>query len=94
LENLAQVFLRFLNDGSGDIAGTVTKIFSAYDRFLTLLDDGDKRKCLDGSTDGGQFDVVTEEARQIGHEFRDGLEELFFSTNDRLTKMVKRYGVF
>ena len=83
-----------MNNGSGGIEGTATKIFSSYSRFLALLDDGAKRKCLDGSKSDAQFDAVTKEARQIEHEFRDGLEELFFSTNDHLTKMVKRYGVF
>jgi predicted nucleotidyltransferase len=94
LENLAQAFLRFLSDNSKDGAATACKIFGAYDRFLSLLDDGDKRKLLDGLPDEAGVQVVAEEARQIGHEFRDGLEELFFSTNDRLTNLVKRYGVF
>ena len=85
---------QFLRDNSKDGATTARKIFGAYDQFLALLHDGKKRKLLDGSPDDAGARAVTDEARQIGHDFRDGLEKLFFSTNDRLTNLVRRYGVF
>jgi hypothetical protein len=88
------VFLQFLSDDCEKGATTARKIFGAYDRFLALLDDSDKRKRLDGSPEDAGVKAVSDDARQIGHDFRDGLEALFFSTDERLTKMVRRYGVF
>lgn len=96
LENLARVFLQFLSDGNSldDASQTAAKIFAAYNQFLALLDDDKKRTCLDGPSDASEVKPVIEESRQIGHDFRDGLQALFFSTNKHLTDMVMRYGVF
>ncbi len=70
-------------------------IFDAYDKFLTMLGDKAKRDHLDtlGAEDAGS-DPVFAEARTIGSAFQDGLVELFFRTNEELTKATQRYGVF
>ncbi len=94
LENLAQAFLRFRSDNSSEVDTTARKVFGAYERFLWLLNDDSQRQRLDGKLVDEGVEAAAEEVRQIGHEFRDGLEELFFSSNAHLTKLVKRYGVF
>ncbi len=70
-------------------------IFDAYNQFLTLLGDPDKRKHLDQlEAEDSRSDQVFQEARDIGTAFQDGLTRLFFGTDAELTNATQRYGVF
>ncbi len=70
-------------------------IFDAYDRFLGILMDTNKRDHLGKlDIDDAIHDEVFIEARQIGTSFQDGLSKLFFATDDSLTRATQRYGVF
>jgi hypothetical protein len=68
---------------------------TAYDKFLAILSDEDKRKDLKKlrMADVGS-DRVFEEARAISHHFRDGIESFFFDGDENLAKLTRRYGVF
>ena len=39
-------------------------------------------------------DPVFTRAREVGTNFQEGLNKLFFSMNDELTRKAQRYGVF
>lgn len=70
-------------------------ILTAYDRFLAILGDADKRARLEAlGVDDAAGDAVFQESREIGTAFQDGLTKLFFDTNASLTKATQRYGVF
>jgi hypothetical protein len=71
------------------------KIFHAYDEFLALLRDPAKRTKLEEMEfEEAISDPVFSDARRIGTDFQTGLTDLFFNTNDALTKATQRYGVF
>lgn len=56
------------------------KIFGAYNEWLALLDNADKRKQLESlSHDQADSDPVFQEVRDIGKEFAAGLKLLFFN---------------
>jgi hypothetical protein len=70
-------------------------ILTAYDQFLTVLGDEERRKHLESlDVDHAVGDAVFQESRQIGTAFQDGLSKLFFDTDAELTKATQRYGVF
>jgi predicted nucleotidyltransferase len=72
-----------------------TAIFDAYDQFLTMLGDEEKRSRLEklGVEDAAN-DPSFQEARTVGTAFQAGLTKLFFETDASLTKATQRYGVF
>jgi predicted nucleotidyltransferase len=74
--------------------GTARQIFSAYDRFLALLDDADSRAELErlSAQDAGKNSTF-ETVREISHDFQDGLTTLFFKT-PKLEPLTLKYGVF
>lgn len=71
------------------------RLFGAYDEFLGVLSDPEKRNHLDqlapGSEDG---DLAFEQLREASHSFRDALLELFFDDRTDLVQLTKTYGVF
>ena len=74
---------------------TATKTINAYDAFLSMLNDEDKRnelKCMpfEQSMAGDLYREMSVHSRQ----FRDGIIELFFDSNADLAKLTKRFGVF
>ena len=75
---------------------TTIRILDAYDRFLAALDDPLKREHLDGvvAFDSALDDAVFQEVRDISHDFRNGIESLFFDEHDELKRLTRRYGVF
>lgn len=88
-----QVVAEFVQALGAPAAGK--PIFDAYDRFLAILEDADKRKHLDHlEVEAASSDPLFTEAREIGTAFQEGLTQLFFSTNPDLTKATQRYGVF
>ena len=73
---------------------TSCKIFTAYDRFLGMLDDTNTRKKLEGlSAEAAATSSTFTKVREISHDFQDGLTELFFKTR-KLKPLMLQYGVF
>lgn len=70
------------------------KILRAYDQFLNLLNDERRREHLEQLSFDDSADEVFQQERQNSREFRDGLIELFFDSDPRLTQLIRRYGVF
>lgn len=84
---------RFAIDFGGEEAGV--KAFDAYDQFLGVLADVDKRNRLkELDIDNANGDEVFQEARLIGNQFQDALTELFFHSDNDLTAAIQRYGGF
>ena len=75
---------------------TSQRILQAYDDYLGLLNDSDKRKHLDKVVDfpNALKDEVFSEIRQISHQFGDGLQTLFFDEHVGLTSLTREYGIF
>jgi len=74
---------------------TANKLFSAYNSFLTMLDDSKKRKHLKSlRPDHIPGDAVFGEVRQYSRDFQDGLTDLFFNDNQKLRDLTIFYGVF
>jgi hypothetical protein len=73
----------------------VKLLFGSYDRFLALLEDAGKRQYLKGlRPEAFGKDEVFRMARDISHEFQEGLIQLFFKSHDDLSKLTMKYGVF
>lgn len=90
LESLAEVLLR------PDVTpGTVRLLFDAYDDFIGLLADEDKRARLKKlPADELGEDALFREARDLGRRFQDGLDRLFFEEDALLRELIRKYGVF
>lgn len=71
------------------------ELLDRYDEFLALLDDPAKRDTLDGlEFQDAATNEIYREARTIGTGFQNALTKLFFGSNDKLTALTQRYGVF
>ncbi len=70
--------------------------FSAYDRFLAILDSGAERKALEAlSPEAANTDPLYQEIRGLGNTFQAGLNALFLTDNDTpFPKLTREYGVF
>ncbi|MCL5743130.1 MAG: nucleotidyltransferase domain-containing protein [Acidobacteria bacterium] len=90
LEILAGALLHF-----DHLDDTARRILNAYDGFLGILADADKRHRLE-TVESEQYesDEVFQEARRLSHDYRDGLLELFFDQTSGLFNLTKNYGVF
>jgi predicted nucleotidyltransferase len=89
LESLAAFALRF------DASVTAAALFDAYDEFLGILSDSEKRDRLSSMDhEAATTDALFQETRRIGTAFQDGLTTLFFKTDPALTSATQRYGVF
>lgn len=90
LEILAGALLHF-----DHLDNTARKILTAYDGFLGILADPDKRHRL-GTVESEHYesDAVFQEARHLSHDYRDGLLDLFFDQKSGLFNLTKNYGVF
>jgi predicted nucleotidyltransferase len=74
---------------------TARRLFSAYDAFLVLLNDSKKRNHLKNlHPDNAPGDKVFGEARKFSREFQEGLTDLFFNDNKKLSDLTIFYGVF
>jgi predicted nucleotidyltransferase len=70
-------------------------LFGAYDEFLALLDDEEKRRHLDElEVEKFGSDAVFEEGRGIGRRFDEALKRMFFDGPGLLPKLTRKYGVF
>ena len=74
---------------------TAEKAFSAYNDFIDLLDDDERRRIL---KDLEGFDhPLFEQGRDIGRRFDEALKEMFFDGRQgpgSLAALTRRYGVF
>jgi len=86
-----RIAMSFIKHGAIDQGA---RALTAYDEFLAILDDEDKRDHLNKLTreTAKQSDVFGEAAR-LGKELEIGLLALLFETDD-LPKLVREYGVF
>jgi len=88
LDVLAETWLEFPNDASA------SRMFSAYDTFLEVLDNPEQRQRLAGlRPEDAAKDELFQRLRAVGHEFQDSLNDLFFDTPD-LLQLTRKYGVF
>jgi hypothetical protein len=89
LETLAQELLRY------QAKEPARKVLGAYNDFLGVLDDGNRRDELERL---GPEEALSNElfnnAKETANRFQDGLTEFFFSTDMKLTRAAQRYGVF
>lgn len=89
IEILARTVLAF------DAIDAGRSLYGAYDGFLGILADVDKRQHLESLAVASAFsDSLFQQARDIGTQFQEGLTRLFFETDEQLTKHTQRYGVF
>ena len=79
-----------------------SKLFDAYDNFLGIL--ADESLLENGRTQREHLeklavneldtDPIFEKVRNISHQFRDAVHEIFLSANTDLSKLTIEYGVF
>ncbi|MBB4636528.1 nucleotidyltransferase domain-containing protein [Longimicrobium terrae] len=87
------IVARVVLDYFGKDSGAANRLFGAYDSFLGLLDDEDKRERLKNLSPGdADSDPLYREASALGKAFQDALGEIFFS--EPLRDFTIRYGVF
>jgi len=91
LEQLAEAALR-----PAVSRATARALFEAYDAFLGVLQDEEKRTHLKGLTfdDLDRGDALFRETSRIGRRFQEALDALFFAEDPRLRKLILDYGVF
>ena len=74
---------------------TTLRLFGAYDEFLGILRDPEKREHLEELPETeADADATYRQARDISHRFRDALLELFFDDKTELATLTRLYGVF
>lgn len=74
---------------------SVRRFFTAYDRFLGILSDQSKRKTLQAlKPEQLDSDPVYGEAREISHQFRRAVEEIFLNPDNEIGNLTIKYGVF
>jgi hypothetical protein len=86
-----RIAMSFIKHGAIDQGA---RALTAYDEFLAILDDKDKRDHLKKLTRemAKQSEVFGDSAR-LGKELEIGLLALLFETDD-LPKLVREYGIF
>jgi predicted nucleotidyltransferase len=88
-----EILAEFANHFSAQSAAR--RIFGAYDEFLGILLDSDKRLILKKLTvEAAASDALFEQSRSIATEYQKGLTELFFGTSEVLTSAAQEFGVF
>lgn len=89
LETLAETCLHFAK------MANARQIFDAYNTFLGILRDPEKRiKLSQLDPDKAENDASFQQARTLGKQFHEGLVNLFFHDNQRLAELTMHYGVF
>ena len=104
-ENLASAFLHVSGSAApglrSEIDESAAKAFSAYDEFVAMLADPEKRRHLDDlEPTNFEEDSVFTEARTLSRQFRDALQYLFFVGHSRQVdptmaetrEMLRRFG--
>ena len=76
-------------------AATARALFEAYDAFLGVLSDEDKREHLKKLTfDDLGSDALFKETSGLGYRFQEALDDLFFGADAELARLLRKYGVF
>jgi hypothetical protein len=77
-------------------AETARAIFDNYDRFLSILDDRDKRGELEKARthDDLRNSKVWSDVRDVSGPFHEGLVKLFLNEDDKLKALTMKYGLF
>ena len=89
LDALAHALLSYPDDS------TSRRLFGAYDRFLGILSNPEKRKELsDLPIERALESRIWLEARDASHDFRDALEAVFLKGEGLLSRLTLRFGVF
>ena len=71
------------------------QLFTAYDAFLGVLRDDQKRAHLENLQPEAQNgDSMYQEIRNVSHEFRDAVLTLFFDEGTGLSQLTRMYGIF
>jgi predicted nucleotidyltransferase len=71
------------------------KLFSAYDVFIGVLRDEQKRAHLERlSPEAEDRDSIYQGLRHASHEFRDAVLDLFFDEGTILSQLTRTYGIF
>ncbi|MGH9823643.1 MAG: hypothetical protein ACREDR_10375 [Blastocatellia bacterium] len=91
LDLIASVLIRY-----PDLHPAAKTLFDAYDEFLLVLNDKDKRKRLEVLAPGDAgSDSLFQHLRELGHSFQKALTDIFLEPNSsRLHDLTKAYGVF
>ena len=91
LDIMAQFVLTYF----GEVSGAGVEMFSAYDEFLSLLDDKTARQHLNElRPSAADADPVYHEVREIGRRFQEALTQIFFVCDTPVRDLTQRYGVF
>ncbi|HEX8392599.1 MAG TPA: nucleotidyltransferase domain-containing protein [Longimicrobium sp.] len=91
LDIVARVVLSYF----GELSGAAGALFGAYDQFLGILHDPERREHLEQLAPArADSDPEYQRVREIGQRFQDGLTELFFPRDTPLGGLTMRYGVF
>lgn len=72
-----------------------SEVFDAYDAFLGILNDEEKRHELEQlAPEEAYGNAVFLEARAVATRFDEAVLTLLFESEDNVTRLVKRYGVY
>jgi predicted nucleotidyltransferase len=89
LEQMCEVLLR-----PGVSKDTVLQVIGAYDAFMGMLADDEKRRHLSNlSLDALGTDALFKEATSLTYTFQTGLDSIFFE-DEEIGALVRRFGVF
>jgi hypothetical protein len=99
LEIFAKTILHLANNGpkagQDRLLSEAQKTLEAYDEFLGILADRDRRERLERlPSNEMNTDTVFSDARKISHRFRDGITSVFFDEPSGLGNLTRIYGVF
>jgi hypothetical protein len=87
-DRIAAAFLRY------DAVDVGIRTLGAYDRFLGVLDDPERRAALERlPREAARQDPVFQECRRLGREIQQGLTALLFE-REPLRRLVRQYVVF
>jgi predicted nucleotidyltransferase len=74
---------------------TVANLLDSYDSFIGYLNNESYREHLKNlAFADSKSDTVFQHLREMGHQFQQGLNDLFFEHNGDLRSLIKKYGVF
>ncbi|MGH2639083.1 MAG: nucleotidyltransferase domain-containing protein [Rhabdochlamydiaceae bacterium] len=73
----------------------VAELFGAYEEFLAILSNSEKRDRLEKLTpEELETDEIYAEAREVSHRFRDAVAEIFLRADNPVGELTVSYGVF
>lgn len=89
LDQAAETLVRFVPTDK------VLPFFTAYDHFVGLLNDKEKRETLEHLSPAEmETNAVYREARGISHNFREAIANIFLNPDNEIGNLTIRYGVF